>query len=501
MSFVPSQWLCWSCVALKIFLFLHMRNELTGKAIIIQAAHGLSALLHQWAEALFGTQLKARAIGELSLEDLLVLLVFVALVATVHVVVAAFLRRKIRLASAHPEDRSWQRVFWNTLGKPLYLLIWIYGVYFISVPILTTSGNRQGLQPDYGIIDRAFDLGIFIVLLWAVFRFTRVLEAVLAHFAKRSASKLDDLLVPLLGRTLRIIVPILGVILGLPLIGLSPESNFIVRKFSGILIIACVAWVLFQAVALLERYLLGKYDITAADNLQARKVYTQVRVIRKSIDVLIAIFTVASMLMLFDEVRRLGTSILASAGVVGIIIGFAAQRTIANLFAGFQIAMTQPIRIDDVVIVENEWGRVEEITLTYVVIKIWDQRRLIVPLSQFIEKPFQNWTRLGSDIMGTVFLYTDYNLPLEEIRTEAKKIIEDHPKWNRKFWNLQVTDVTEKSMQLRVLVTSSDSGKNWDLRCDIREKLIAFIQTKYPQSLPKVRAELPELAKLGKAEA
>ena len=210
-------------------------------------------------------------------------------------------------------------------------------------------------------------------------------------------------MVPLLGRSLRVIVPVVGIILALPLIGLPPEYSGVLAKGSSILLIGTVAWILFQAVHLGEQAVLAKYDITAADNLQARKVYTQVHVLSKTLYVIIAIFTAASILMLFEEVRRFGTSLLASAGVIGIIAGFAAQRTIANLFAGFQVAMTQPIRLDDVVIVEGEWGRIEEITLTYVVIHIWDERRLIVPLSHFIEKPFQNWTRVSAELLGSVF--------------------------------------------------------------------------------------------------
>jgi small-conductance mechanosensitive channel len=239
-----------------------------------------------------------------------------------------------------------------------------------------------------------------------------------------------------------------------------------------------------------EKFVLTQYDITAADNLQARKVYTQVHVISKVVYVIIGLFTIASVLMLFEEVRRLGTSILASAGVVGIIIGFAAQKTISNLFAGFQLAMTQPIRLDDVVIVEGEWGRVEEITLTYVVIRIWDERRLVVPLSYFIEKPFQNWTRVSAQLLGSVYLWVDYTLPLDEIRKALKEIIEPHPLWDKRFWNLQVSDATEKTMQIRVLATTADSSKGWDLRCAIREQLIAYIQKNHPQSLPQVRAQL-----------
>jgi len=329
---------------------------------------------------------------------------------------------------------------------------------------------------------------IFGALFWLFSRLTRSIEARFKAWSGKSASKLDDLVVPLLVRSLRIIGPVVGVILASPMVRLSPESAGVLTKGSSILIIGAVAYVLFQAVSLGEKAVLARYDITAADNLQARKVYTQVHVLSKTLYVIIGVFTVASVLMLFEEVRRFGTSILASAGVVGIIIGFAAQRTIANLFAGFQLGMTQPIRIDDVVIVEGEWGRIEEITLTYVVVRIWDDRRLIVPLSYFIEKPFQNWTRMSADILGSVFVWADYTLPIGEVRPAVQRIVEGCKDWDRRFWNLQVTDATDRAMQLRVLATAADASKAWDLRCEIREKLIAFIQQNHPQGLPKVRA-------------
>jgi small-conductance mechanosensitive channel len=240
----------------------------------------------------------------------------------------------------------------------------------------------------------------------------------------------------------------------------------------------------------MEQFMLSKYDVSVADNLQARKVHTQVKVISKTVYFIIGIFTVASALMMFEEVRRVGTSILASAGVLGLIIGFAAQKTIANLFAGFQLAMTQPIRLDDVVIVESEWGRVEEITLTYVIVHIWDDRRLVVPLSYFIEKPFQNWTRVSANLLGSVFVWVDYTLPVAELRRGVQQIVEGCEDWDRRYWNLQVTDATERTMQIRVLATAADSGKAWNLRCEIREKIIGMIQNKYPQSLPKLRGDL-----------
>jgi small-conductance mechanosensitive channel len=215
-------------------------------------------------------------------------------------------------------------------------------------------------------------------------------------------------------------------------------------------------------------------------------------VISRVVYVTIGIFAVGAILMLFQEVRHLGTSLLASAGIVGIIGGIAAQKTLANVIAGFQIALAQPVREDDVVVVEGEWGRIEEITLTYVIVHIWDDRRLVLPLSYFIEKPFQNWTRKSADITGSVLLWVDYTFPVDEGRKAVKKIIENSPLWDRRFWNLQVSDASERTIQLRVLATSADSSRSWDLRCEIREKLVEFIQQHHPASLPKLRTVLSD---------
>jgi small-conductance mechanosensitive channel len=198
--------------------------------------------------------------------------------------------------------------------------------------------------------------------------------------------------------------------------------------------------------------------------------------------------------MTFDKVRQLGTTLLASAGIVGIIVGLAAQKSISTLFAGIQLAITQPIRIDDVVIVENEWGRIEEISLTYVVVRIWDLRRLIVPITYFLEKPFQNWTRISADLLGTVFLYVDYTVPVEAVRSELKSILENSKLWDGRVCVLQVTNASERTVELRALMSAADSSSAWELRCEVREKLIAFIRQNYPDALPKVRAELTESA-------
>jgi small-conductance mechanosensitive channel len=211
-------------------------------------------------------------------------------------------------------------------------------------------------------------------------------------------------------------------------------------------------------------------------------------VLKKVAVSVIAVFTLASMLMVFDSVRQFGESILASAGIAGIVVGFAAQRSIATLLAGFQIALTQPIRVDDVVIVENEWGRIEDITLTYVVVRLWDLRRLVVPITYFIERPFQNWTRSSADILGTVFLYVDYSVPLDALRSELTRILKASRFWDGKVNVLQVTDAKERTMEVRALASAANASLAWDLRCQVREQLVDFLQRNYPESLPKLRA-------------
>ena len=244
-----------------------------------------------------------------------------------------------------------------------------------------------------------------------------------------------------------------------------------------------------------EDLVLSQFRIDVRDNLRARRIRTQIQILRKVVIVIVGVIALATILMTFEKVRQLGTSILASAGILGIIIGIAAQRSIATLLAGLQLAVTQPIRIDDVVIVENEWGRIEEITLTYVVVRIWDLRRLIVPMTYFLEKPFQNWTRVSAELLGTVFLYVDYTVPVQAVRDELHRILENSKSWDGRVCVLQVTNATERTVELRALVSAPDSSSAWELRCDVREKLLEFIQKNHPDGLPKVRGELHALGR------
>jgi len=273
---------------------------------------------------------------------------------------------------------------------------------------------------------------------------------------------------------------------------LGAEASASIRQFITVSIIACITWLLIKAINLTRELILRHYDMGEKDNLKARKVYTQFRVLERIVIFTVILIATAIALMTFEGIKRIGISLFASAGVAGIIIGFAAQKLLGSILAGFQIALTQPIRIDDVVIVEGEWGWIEEITLTYVVVRIWDKRRLIVPTTYFIEKPFQNWTRVSADILGTVFIYTDYQVPIAELRKEFTRILEESGLWDGKVNVMQVTNATEKTVEIRGLMSTVDSPTGWDLRVLVREKLITFLQTHYPESLPRMRVEMTQ---------
>ena len=320
-----------------------------------------------------------------------------------------------------------------------------------------------------------------------------VVFRVLAGFAKRTSSATDELIVKHFRRPVRWIMVVVAVRLSLDPLGLPEGLKDSTKTVFGIALIALVSWLLIRITFLLSDIIVLRFKVEVKDNLRARKIHTQLRVLRRIIVILIVIIASASILMTFPKVRQLGTAILASAGIIGIVVGLAAQKTIGTFIAGLQIAFTQPIRLDDVVIVEGEWGRIEEITLTYVVVRIWDLRRLIVPITYFIERPFQNWTRVSADILGTVFLYVDHTVPIAAIREELQRVLKDSEKWDRKVCVLQVTNTSERTVEVRALMSAEDASLAWDLRCHVREKLVEFIRTNYPHALPRLRAELNPL--------
>ncbi len=287
----------------------------------------------------------------------------------------------------------------------------------------------------------------------------------------------------------RLALLILAMLIALPAASFDSQTAYWLARFLLITIIGLVGWAAVATLHITADLYLLRFRLDTEDNLLARKHNTQVRVLLRSADVLIALFTIGGALMTFDPVRQYGVSLFASAGVAGIIAGLAARPVLSNLFAGVQLAMTQPIRIADAVIVENEWGTIEEITSTYVVVRLWDLRRMIVPLSYFIEKPFQNWTRESSALIGVVMLYLDYSAPIGAIREKLQEIVRQSKLWNGTTAGLQVTDANDRSIEVRILVSADNAGATFDLRCEVREKLIDFLQREHPYALPRQRSE------------
>lgn len=268
------------------------------------------------------------------------------------------------------------------------------------------------------------------------------------------------------------------------------------RRLSLLAVVGGLTWLACRVVDALADAVIQLNPLDIEDNLSARRLHTQTRVLSRCVIGIVTVIGVGAMLMTLPNVRQIGTSLLASAGVAGLVAGIAARPVLANMIAGLQIALAQPIRLDDVVVIQGEWGRIEEITGSYVTVKIWDERRLIVPLQWLIENPFQNWTRSSSSIIGSVFLWVDYRVPMQPLRDEVRRLCEAAAEWDKRVQVLQVVDTNERAMQLRVLVSSANSGLNWDLRCKVREGLIDFIATHYPECLPKLRSEIPQLDKV-----
>jgi len=351
----------------------------------------------------------------------------------------------------------------------------------------TIEQLRQALHLPYW----AWDAGVLMVAILLGTLLKIGISFILKRTANREAPFSFYLtIIRYLGKPFAYFLPLLLVRLSLPFLYMPHAYRYPVGKVLQIGIIIVMAWIIINGFRVVEAYVGYKFDVHAPDNFRARKIHTQLQFLHRVFSVIIILLAVAAILLSFKSVRNIGTGLLAGVGVSSIIIGFAAQNMLSNLFAGLQIAFAQPIRIDDIVVVEGEWGRIEEITLTYVVVKIWDLRRLVLPITYFTQKPFQNWSRTSTDLIGTVFIYTDYSLPVQAIRDELDRLLQHHPLWDGKVKAVQVTDTSEHTMQLRILVSASDSSKTFDLRCDIREKIILFLQQHYPHCLPRTRAEL-----------
>ncbi|MGB6874715.1 MAG: mechanosensitive ion channel family protein [Candidatus Acidiferrales bacterium] len=337
-------------------------------------------------------------------------------------------------------------------------------------------------------------------LLWsAVILAAAIIFALVVHFivfwllrrlACRKAALLDQSLVKRGQEPSRWIFPLLAVLVVLPGLPLPAKLMSALEHITGLGLIAAIAWLVILISEITSDVLAGRYRIDVADNLLARRIQTQFHMLHRIVVVLVSIVAVSIMLMTFPAIKHIGMSILASAGLAGLVVGLAMKGTLSNLVAGVQIAFTQPFRLEDAVVIEGDWGWIEEIGTMYVVVRIWDLRRLVLPLSYFLDHPFENWTRTSADLLGYVYLNVDYTVPIDELRVELRRICESTKLWKGQVCVLQASDATEHTVQIRALMDARNSNDAWDLRCYVREKLIQFLQEKYPRSLPRYRAQL-----------
>ncbi|MDO8409283.1 MAG: mechanosensitive ion channel [Phenylobacterium sp.] len=325
-----------------------------------------------------------------------------------------------------------------------------------------------------------------------------LLHELVARMIRRSLRSKDvywSTLVAKLRRPTRLAALILGLAAAASFAQLGDGGVAALRRMLGLGFVALVGWSALTALDIWSLLYVRGLKLDAEDNLLARKHVTQTKILTRTAGTLIVVLTMGAALMTFPGVRQYGISLLASAGAAGIIAGLALQPFLTNLIAGVQIATTQPIRIDDAVIVENEWGQIEEITSTYVVVRLWDWRRMVLPLTYFIQQPFQNWTRETASLIGTTMLYVDYTAPIDVLRAKLEEIAKASPLWDGNVVNLAVTDASERTMQVRCLVSARNAPTTFDLRCEVREKMIAFLQTELPHVLPRDRLDFEAMVK------
>jgi small-conductance mechanosensitive channel len=347
---------------------------------------------------------------------------------------------------------------------------------------LTTMlpGGWEGILLTCGVVLAALLAGVLLYLM---------LFSVLTKLANRADFPLNPTILAPMRAPARLLLPLFALQLVAPSLSLPAELLSVAQHLFSLCLIGLITWLFINVILAGRDIIISRYDIDAKESYKARSLYTELTLMVKVVLAIVVVIALATMLMSFAKIRAFGVSILASAGIMGIIVGFAAQRSLSTLLAGLQIAITQPIRINDVVIVEGEWGTIEEITLTYVVVKVWDLRRLIVPVTFFLEKTFQNWTRSTTNILGTVLINVDYTAPVPEIREKLLEVLQQSQLWDREVWGLQVTGADKQVLELRALMSAVDATTCWDLRCEVREKLVAYLQESHPESLPRVREE------------
>ncbi|HEX7368692.1 MAG TPA: mechanosensitive ion channel family protein [Rhodanobacteraceae bacterium] len=336
----------------------------------------------------------------------------------------------------------------------------------------------------FGSILTLIGAGLLGLLVWAL------VFSILGRIKRGRLEAIDRALVNNFRMPLAIVLPLCGVLVGLASISIPPGIAAWLSHAIEIILIALAAWLAVRSINAIGDVLAVRHPVDIADNLRARKIQTQFKVLHRVSAIMIGLLAVGVMLITFPRARALGTTMFASAGVAGLVLGLAARPVLTNLFAGIQIALAQPIRLEDSVVVEGEWGWIEEINATYVVVRIWDLRRLVLPISYFIEKPFANWTRTTANLLGTAFIYADYTVPIQAVRDELERILKADELWDGFAWSLDVTNLTEHVVEMRAMVSAANAGNTVNLRRHVREKLVTFLQKNYPECLPRTRVEL-----------
>ncbi len=399
-------------------------------------------------------------------------------------------------------DRTTKTAVIRTLLTRLDFLIWGCGLYtllawhFNGLVALVLGPNWAPPDRQAAILQAIAVLALSSLVGRLIYVTNRRLRALAAG----DSSHWESIVAVLCADALQVGIPLIAMIFVVGRIGLPPSLTANSRDIIDTLVILATGYLACRQVNLAADKIIQSHRVRGGVDVRSRALYTEVSALRRAILFVLAFLTVATAMIFCAPLRHVGTSLLASAGLVTVLAGVVVQRSLGHLFAGFQLALTQPILLDDLVVVEGELGRVEEITLAYVVVHLWDQRRLVVPITHFLEKPFENWTRRSPELLGTVFLYFDYHLPVNELRTEFFRYLDAHPAWDKRSRSLVVTDAKETSMQIRALVSAADPERLWNLRCDVREALISFVREKHPTHLVRTRVAIQTSAIRGKGE-
>lgn len=394
-------------------------------------------------------------------------------------------KKFIHNLNLYQESNLFLRNIFMYLRSPAFVLIAIFVLYLLLqlseeyYPLMTAS---QTVTLTY-----LFNLLSTFATFWMILNLLRLSRVYLLSWSNTHQGRFIALLIPIVTTSLKPVILLAMLSLLIPQLGLTGVAAFIIAKIIKILFIATLTWIFFQIVNGAERMILNQYVVDAKNPFTARKLQTQVLLLKKIILSLGMLVAVAAILMSFENVRNIGTGILTTAGLLSAVGAFASQQSLSRLFAGLQLAFTQPIRIGDTVIIDNEFGQIEEITLSYVVIKLWDLRRLIKPTDYFTSTGLQNLTRESSQLLGTIYIYADYTLPVDKLREKLEELLNASHLWDKKVCELEVTDITEKTLQIRALMSADNASTLWKLRCEIREKLIRYLVDTYPECLATSR--------------